>query len=117
MLDVPGGTTLWPLDPAWTILECQGSGRPRKPRLKDGQRRTMEQRSGELPDRAWREIAVAEGYRGPRSYMFSDWRVRVTKRRKPGEQAWAIWPCKLDGSDPRYYLSNAPEVTPLETLA
>ena len=30
---------------------------------------------------------------------------------------WAIWRCNLDGSEPRYYLSNAPESTPLETLA
>ena len=29
----------------------------------------MEQRSGELPEEAWREITVAEGSQGPRSYM------------------------------------------------
>ena len=77
----------------------------------------MEQRSGELPEEAWREITVAEGSQGPRSYMFSARRVRITKRRKPGEEAWAIWRRNLDGSEPRYYLSNAPEDTPLETLA
>ena len=117
VLDVPGGTTLWPLEPAWTSPGSQGSGRPRKPRLRDGQRRTMEQRSGELPDKAWREITVAQGSQGPRSYMFSARRVRVTKRRKPGEEAWTIWRRNLDGSEPRYYLSNAPEDTPLDTLA
>ena len=31
VLDVPGGTTLWPLEPAWTSPGYQGSGRPRKP--------------------------------------------------------------------------------------
>ena len=117
VLDVPGGTTVWPLEPAWTSPGYQGSGRPRKPKLKDGQRRTMEQRSGELPEEAWREITVAEGSQGPRSYMFSSRRVRITKRRKPGEEAWAIWRRNLDSSEPRYYLSNAPEDTPLETLA
>ena len=30
VLDVPGGTTVWPLKPAWTSPEYQGSGRPRK---------------------------------------------------------------------------------------
>ena len=64
VLDVPGSTTVWPLEPAWT----SPSGRPRKPRLRSGQRRTMEQRSDELPDEAWREITVAEGSQGPRSY-------------------------------------------------
>ena len=70
VLDVPGSTPVWPLELAWTSPGSQGSGRPRKPRLVDGQRRTMEQRSGELPDEAWREITVAEGSQGPRSYMF-----------------------------------------------
>ena len=54
---------------------------------------------------------------GPRIYQFSAQRVRPTSRRKPGETHWAIWRRNLDGSEPRYYLSNAPEDTPLETLA
>ena len=48
---------------------------------------------------------------------FSAQRVRATKRRKPGEEVWAVCRRNLDGSEPRYYLSNAPEDTPLETLA
>ena len=111
VLDVPGGTTVWPLEPAWTSPGYQGSGRPRKPKLKDGQR------SGELPEEAWREITVAEGSQGPRSYMFSAQRVRVTRKGKPGEEAWAVYRRNLAGSEPRYYLSNAPEDTMLETLA
>ena len=117
VLDVPGSTPVWPLELAWTSPGSQGSGRPRKPRLRDGQRRTMEQRSGELPDKAWREITVAQGSQGPRSYMFSAQRVRVTRKGKPGQEAWAVYRRNLDGSEPRYYLSNAAEDTPLETLA
>ena len=117
VLDVPGGTTVWPVEPEWTSPGHQGIGRPRKPRLVDGQRRTMEQRGDELPDGAWREITVAQGSQGPRSYMFSAQRMRVTRKGKPGEIHWAVWRCNLDGSEPRYYLSNAPEDTPLETLA
>ena len=49
--------------------------------------------------------------------MFSAQRVRPTSRRRPGEIHWAIWRRNLDGSEPRYYLSNAPGDTPLETLA
>ena len=117
VLDLPGGTTVWPLEPAWTSAEYQGFGRPRKPKLRDGQLRTMEQRSDELPGDAWREITVAEGSQGPRSYHFSAQRVRPTSKRKPGEIHWAICRRNLDGSEPRYYLSNAPGDTPLETLA
>ena len=31
VLDVPGGTTVWPLDPAWTSPEYTGFGRPANP--------------------------------------------------------------------------------------
>ena len=65
VLDVPGGATVWPLEPSWTNPEYQGFGRPRKPKLRDGQRRTMEQRSDELPEVAWREITVAREARVP----------------------------------------------------
>ena len=117
VLDVPGSTPVWPLEPAWTCPEYQGSGRPRKPRLRDGQRRTMEQRGDELPDGAWRDITVAQGSQGARTYRFSAQRVRVTRKGKPGEEIWALYRRNLDGSEPRYYLSNAPADTPLETLA
>ena len=117
VLDVPGSSPVWPLALAWTSPEYPGFGRPHKPRLRDGQRRTLEQRGDELPDAAWREITVAEGSQGPRSYMFSAQRVRATRKGKPGEIRWALYRRNLDGSEPRYYLSNASEDTPLETLA
>ncbi len=43
--------------------------------------------------------------------------MRPTSKRKPGEIHWGIYRRNLNGSEPRYYLSNAPEDTPLETLA
>ena len=117
VLDVPSGFTVWPPEPAWTSAEYQGFGRPRKPKLLREQRLTVEGRSLELPEEAWQEVTVAEGTQGPRTYMFSAQRVRVTRKRKPGEVVWAVYRRNLDGSEPRYYLSNAPEATPLETLA
>ena len=40
VLDVPGSRPVWPLAPSWTSPEYPGFGRPRKPKLGDGQRRT-----------------------------------------------------------------------------
>ena len=117
VLDVPAGFTVWPPEPERTSPAYQGRGAPRKPRMVGGQRRTMQERAGAIPEEAWREITVAEGSQGPRSYVFSAQRVRPTSRRKPGEIHWAVYRRNLDGSEPRYYLSNAPEDTPLETLA
>ena len=102
VLDVPGSTPVWPLEPEWTSPEYQGSGRPRKPRLRDGQRRTMEQRGDELPDGAWQDITVAQGSQGARTYRFSAQRVRATKQGKPGEEIWALYRQNLDGSEPPY---------------
>ena len=77
----------------------------------------MAERSGELPEDPWREITVAEGSQEPRSYLLSAQMVRPTSRRKPGEIHWAVYRRNQGGSEPRFYLSNAPEDTPLETLA
>ena len=49
--------------------------------------------------------------------MSSVQRVRPSSRRRPGEVHWAVHRRNLDGSEPRYYLSNAAEDTMLETLA
>ena len=117
VLDVRPDMTVWPLEPVWSKPAYQGFGRPRQPRLRSGQRRTMAERSSALPEESWREITVAEGSQGPRTYRFGAQGVRETRDRKPGEVAWAIYRQNLDGSEPRYYLSNAPEDTPLETLA
>ena len=117
VLDVPAGFTVWPTEPEWSTPAYRGRGGPAKPRLVGGQRRTMEERSAQLPEDAWEEITVAQGSQGPRSYRFSAQRVRPTTKRKPGEINWAVYRRNLDGSEPRYYLSNAPEDTPLEILA
>ena len=68
-----------------------GAGRPPKPRLVGGQRRTMVERSNELSDDAWRDTTMAEGSQDPRTYSFSAQRVRPTSRRKPGEIHWAVY--------------------------
>ena len=117
VLDVRPDMTVWPLEPTWTDPPYQGNGRPRKPRPLREERQTMAGRSQALPAAAWREITIAQGSQGPRVYRFSAQRVRVTRRRKPGEVLWAVYRQNLDGSEPRYYLSNAPEDIHLETLA
>ena len=45
----------------------------------------MAERSTALPPDAWRELTIAAGSQGPRTCLFSAQRVRVTRRRKPGE--------------------------------
>ena len=60
VLDVPAGFTAWPAEPERTRPEYQGWGAPRKPWLRAGQCRTMEQRAAAIPEGAWQEITVAQ---------------------------------------------------------
>ena len=99
-LDVPGGTTVWPLDPAGPVRNIRGSAAPANP-SSPGPRRTMEQR-GILPDVAWREIG-GPGKPGAAHLPVQCQRVRAGRRRKPGEELWAVWRRNLDGIEPRYY--------------
>ena len=108
-LDVPAGFTVWPAEPEWTTPAYRGRGGPPKPKLVAGQRRTMEQRSDELPEGAWRGITVAEGSQGSRSYRFSAQRVRPNQpaeaRRnplgrlppEPGRQRTPLLPVQCSG--------------------
>ncbi len=117
VLDIPANFTVWPEEPEWTSPAYQGKGRPHKPKLRSGQRRTMGERAAAIPEEGWRAITVAQGSQGPRLYQFSAQRVRPTAKRKPGEIHWAVFRRNRDGSEPRYYLSNAAADAPLETLA
>ena len=110
VLDVPSGFTVWPPEPAWTSAEYQGFGR--NPGCE-----TVSAGPWSRATSCRRRPGVYEGSQGPRSYLLSAQRVRPTSRRKPGEIHWAVYRRNRDGSEPRYYLSNAPEDTPLETLA
>ena len=118
VLDVPGSTTVWPLELAWTSPEYQGSGRPRKPRLRDGQRRTMEQCSDELPDAAWREITVAQGSQGPRSLPVqrpagAGYQEAQARRGPYGPSTGGTW----TAASPATTCPTLPKAQRLETLA
>ena len=59
VLDIPANFTVWPEEPEWTSPAYQGKGRPRKPKLRSGQRRTMGERAAAIPEEAWRAITVS----------------------------------------------------------
>ena len=117
VLEVPPDTPVWPLEPTWSRGAYQGHGRPPRPKPLPEERQTVQERSLAQPQEAWRQVTVAEGAQGPRTYWFSAQRVRETRNREPGGVLWAVYRQNLDSSEPRYYFSNAPEDIPLETLA
>lgn len=61
-------------------------------------------------------LAVAEGAQGPRRYQFTARLRRESRDGLPGRACWLVFRRNLDGSELKYYLSNAPADTPLVTL-
>jgi SRSO17 transposase len=117
VLEVPGDTPVWPVAPTWVTPPYGGFGRPPKARPVAEERATVKERAERLPTEAWHVLWVAEGAQGPRHYSFACEGVRETRDGKPGKELWLLHRRNLDGSEPRYYFSNASPETPLGTLA
>ena len=120
VLDVPQTTPVF-TQPAQTVVPpWSGRGRqPTKPQLAPDAAppQTVQAVAASLPPTAWQDLTVAEGAPGPRTDQFVALRVWESRDGLPGRACWLLLRRNLDGSAPRYYLSNAPADTPLLTLA
>jgi SRSO17 transposase len=117
VLEIPGETPAWPLEPTWETPAYRGKGRPPEPRPVAAERQAVRERARALPPEAWREITVAEGTQGPRTYRFAAERLRETRDGAPGQVLWGVYRQNRDGREPRFYFAHAPQDTPLSTLA
>jgi SRSO17 transposase len=120
VLDVPKTTRVFTEEVQTELPPWSGRGRkPTKRRLLPGTAapRAVQQVAKRLAPSAWQALTVAEGSQGPRTYLFAALRVWESRTGLPGRCCWLLLRRNLDGSEARYYLSNAPEDTPLLTLA
>jgi len=120
VLDVPATTPVFDQPALAEVPPWSGrGGKPTKPRLAPGAApaRTVEALAVSLSAGAWQNQTVAEGAQGLRTYQFAARRVWESRDGLPGRACWLLLRRNLDGREPRYYLSNAPEDTPLLTLA
>jgi len=70
------------------------------------------------PPAQWERLTVADGEKGPITYDWARQRVVESHESLPGETVWLLARRSTkDPGDTAYYLSNAPEETPLRTLA
>jgi SRSO17 transposase len=119
VLEVPAATPAFAARAATAVPAWSGRGRkPTKPRLVDGAPRPAAARelAAGLPDTAWQELIVAEGAQGPRAYQFAACRIWESRDGLPGRACWLVLRRNPDGTEPKYYLSNAPAHAPLATL-
>ena len=101
----------------------RASGRPAKPPVPSRQSQSATAAIAALPDANWRTLSWRRGSKGDLLADFAALRVRVAdgpviahNHRRPGEAAWLVCERRATGEH-KYYLSNLPEDTPLETLA
>jgi SRSO17 transposase len=109
--------TFWTGDPATQIPEPSPSGGPRPTRPLRDSVRSAQAIAAALPVSAWQPIKLREGAKGPLVAEFA--RVRVWSRRgkHAGPAVWLVFRRELDSTEVKYYVSNAAQDVPLETLA
>ena len=92
--------------------------RPTKRRLAEGEPgpQAVKKVATGFTSKDWKLLTVAEGAQGPRTYLFAACRVWESRAGLPGRACWLVLRRNPDGSELKYYLSNAPADTPLLTL-
>ena len=119
VLEVPSNTLVFPAPARAEVPAWSGKGRrPTRPRLAEGEAPplTAAAVADGLAAGDWRTLTVAEGAQGPRAYEFAAVRAWECRAGVPGRECWLIFRRNPDGSELKYYLSNAPAGTPLLTL-
>ena len=120
MLEVPSITPVFTQAAQVAVPEWSGRGRkPTQPQLVAGEPgpQSVQAVAASLASAEWHELTVAEGAQGPRIQQFAALRVWESRAGLPGRACWLVLRRDLDGSEAKYYLSNAPADTPLPKLA
>ena len=120
VLEVQRTTKVFAQQSRAEIPARRGHGRhPTRLRLVEGEPgpQTVEEIAASLIASDWQVLTVAEGSQGPRSYQFAARRVWERREEVPDRECWLVLRHNRDGSESKYYLSNAPRETPLLCLA
>jgi len=115
--EVPVTTTVWTKDPATQIPEYSGRGRHPTQPLRDSVRNVKEVAEA-LPADAWQVLCLRAGSGEPVIFEFAAVRVWAMREQQPGPPIWLLIRRPVGGEgEVKYYVSNAPQQTPLKVLA
>jgi SRSO17 transposase len=115
--EVPFTTTVWTKDPATQRPEYSGRGRHPTQPVRDSVR-TVKEVAESLPPASWQVLCLREGSGEPVVFEFAAVRVWAMRGQKPGPPIWVLLRRPVGGEgEVKYYVSNAPEQTPLKVLA
>jgi SRSO17 transposase len=117
VVEVPVNTTVWAVDPQTQVPPHRGRG-PQPTRPKRDHVRSVRAIAASLPPSAWQVLQLRPGAKGPLAFAFARVRVWAVRHRRPGPACWLVLRRSLEpDAEVKYYLSNADENEPLETLA
>lgn len=122
VVEVPVNTTVWTVDPQTQVPGHEGRRGPvatLPPRDRVRQYvRSVRELAASLPPSAWQVLQLRPGAKGPLAFAFARVRVWAVRHRKPGGARWLILRRSLEpDAEVKYYVSNAAEDEPLETMA
>lgn len=118
--EVPCDTRVWLSRPATAIPEWSGRGRPpSRHQLVEGEPDAVPVAivAQTVPSTAWRRLKVKEGTKGPLVADFACLRVVAVREALPGPDIWLIFRRNPFTGEIKYFLSNAPIETTIESFA
>jgi SRSO17 transposase len=118
--EVPCDTRIWQNRPATEIPQWSGRGRPpTRHQLVEGEPDALpvDSVAQALPSTAWRRLRIKEGTKGPLVADFACQRVVAVRDALPGPDVWLIFRRNPSTGEIKYYLSNAPLYTSIQTFA
>ena len=119
VLEVPTTTPIFAQPAETEVPAWSGHGRkPVRSRLVAGapEPQTVGAVAVAVPAECWQVLSVAEGAQGPRTYQFAAQRVWESRDGLPGRACWLVLRRNREGSELKFYVSNAPADTPLLVL-
>jgi SRSO17 transposase len=117
VVEVPKNITVWTADPQTQVPPHSGKGR-RPTRPKWDHLRRVDAVAESVPASAWQVLQLRQGTKGPLAFAFARVRVWAVRHEKPGPACWLLLRRSLEeDAEVKYYLSNAAEDEPLETMA
>jgi SRSO17 transposase len=122
VIEVPATTTVWTVDPQTQVPAHAGRRGPAAtlpPRDRVRQHvRSVRAIAQTLPSTSWQVLQLRAGAKGPLAFAFARVRVWAVRHRKPGPACWLLLRRSLEpDAELKYYVVNAPEEEPLETMA
>ena len=119
-MEVPVDTRVWLERPQTKVPEWKGRGcKPCRERLvaEAPAPKTVAEVGAQLPAEAWQRYTLHEGSKGPLVADVACVRVVAVRDGLPGPQVWLVIRRDVLSGETKYFLSNAPQETPVAQLA